>query len=148
MKWQSITAFVLGGVLLLGAAAAFATAGTVESFVADTFQSVDASVIPGASPRDRAYRSDQPVGPTAATIVAAWPPAERLDDPTGVYLRYRDSLIAVLPDPDGLQDGTAVITVDRLQEGYRRYYPYVGRRWGADRGYGGDFRGGGPGTGK
>ncbi|GAA2075901.1 DUF4247 domain-containing protein [Actinomadura alba] len=71
-------------------------------------------------------------------------PADRIYDPSGVFLRYPKVIVAVLPD--GVQGSR--ITVDDADRGFRRYYSYVGARWGGPDGRISSFRGGGPGAGK
>ncbi|WP_067491112.1 DUF4247 domain-containing protein [Actinomadura hibisca] len=81
---------------------------------------------------------------TAQRISAKYKPSDRAADPTGVYLRYPDLVVAVLP-----QGGKGSrITVDTAARGYARYHSSVGGRWGGPGGHASTFRGGGPGEGK
>lgn len=142
-RLRIILGLALAGACLAGMVGVVAADGSVTQHVAARYQPVPADTVPGARPDSRAFRSADPPAATADAIAAAWTPAERLDDPTGVYLRYRDVLVAALP-----ADGGSWITVDRVQQGYARYYPVVGHRWGRRTGFGEGFRGGGPGFGK
>ena len=81
----------------------------------------------------------------AASIAGKWKPAERLADPSGYFLRYRNDIVAVTAAPEG---GGSRIFVDEERRGYARWYPYVGGYWGTYSGPGEGFRGGGPGAGK
>ena len=92
-------------------------------------------------------RSDKPVSETAAEIREAWKPAQVLNDPAGVFLRYSDLVIAVTPDPG--RDGSTVY-LDDEERGYNHWFPFVVGYWGTGGGGGGigGVRGGGPGAGK
>lgn len=79
----------------------------------------------------------------AAEISRKFRPADRAYDPAGIFLRYSDAVVAVLATGAGSR-----IVVDDADRGYRRWYPYVGGRWGGPGGRGALFRGGGPGAGK
>lgn len=81
---------------------------------------------------------------TAADIADAFAPAERINDPDGVFLRYQDAIVAVTSD--GARGSR--IYVDAEEDGYRRWYGYVGGTWGTYSGRGESFRGGGPSGGK
>jgi hypothetical protein len=89
------------------------------------------------------YRASGAPAKVASDITRKFRPSERADDSAGVFLRYSNAVVAVLPD--GVQGSR--ITVDDADRGYRRYYSYVGHRWAAPR-RGSSFRGGGPGEGK
>ncbi|MGI5167506.1 DUF4247 domain-containing protein [Spirillospora sp. CA-253888] len=90
------------------------------------------------------YRSPDTTLRTAQRISAKFRPADRASDPTGVYLRYRDLVVGVLPQAGG----GARITLDTPARGYARYHSSVGGRWGGPGGSASTFRGGGPGEGK
>ncbi|MGH3391391.1 MAG: DUF4247 domain-containing protein [Actinomadura sp.] len=90
-----------------------------------------------------AYRASAPPTAVAAQISRRFRPADRAYDPAGIFLRYSDSVVAVLATGAGSR-----IVVDDANRGYRRWYPYVGGRWGGPGGRGALFRGGGPGAGK
>jgi hypothetical protein len=88
------------------------------------------------------FRASQPPSQVAARIAGKFRPADRVYASTGQFLRYSDEIVAVLADGAGSR-----ITVDDPDRGYRRYYNYVGTRWGVG-GRISDYRGGGPGSGK
>lgn len=92
-------------------------------------------------------RSDKSVTETAAEIRGAWKPAQELNDPAGIFLRYSDLVIAVTPDPE--RDGSTVY-LDDEKRGYAHWFPFVVGYWGTGGGIGGvgGVRGGGPGAGK
>ena len=97
--------------------------------------------------RSYVLRSDKPVTETAAEIRKAWKPAQELNDPAGIFLRYSDLVIAVTPDPSS--DGSTVY-LDDEERGYAHWFPFIVGYWGTG-GVGGGIggvRGGGPGAGK
>lgn len=142
----------LGGLLALGFA--FGNRGSVDSYIAKTFAAAPAGAVPGATPTTRTFVSPDPPAQTANRIADAFKPAERLNQPSGEFLRYRDRIVAVTPAPDN----GSFISVDDSREGYNRWFPIIGGFWGSPGGFGGgvggpgvggsDFRGGGPGGGK
>ena len=80
----------------------------------------------------------------AKDIAGAWKPADRLNDPSAIFLRYRGDYVAITPD----SAGGSHIYVDDERRGYARWYPHVGGYWGTYSGPGEGIRGGGPGAGK
>ncbi|MGD9484894.1 DUF4247 domain-containing protein [Streptomyces sp. TRM70308] len=60
-----------------------------------------------------------------------------------VLLRYDDDIVAISPKGSGSR-----IDVDDYRDGHRRWNTYIGNVWPAPGSGGGDFRGGGPGSGK
>ncbi len=62
-------------------------------------------------------------------------------DASGVYLRYADDAIVILPAAVG-----SLILVEKVDSAYRRHHSHVGNYWGWGRGT--SLRGGGPGSGK
>jgi hypothetical protein len=93
-------------------------------------------------------RSDKSVSPTAAEIRKAWKPAQELNDPAGVFLRYSNLVVAVTPDPER---GGSTVYLDDERRGYNHWFPFVVGYWGTGGvgGFGGGgVRGGGPGAGK
>lgn len=117
------------------------------------------TLLGGGSPRDwllKTYRqesydpatgsrvllSDRSVSGTAQEIRSHWKPAQQVIDPSGVFLRYHDMVVAVRPRPGG-----SFVHVDDERHGYARWYSYVGGDWGVGSPVSG-VRGGGPGSGK
>lgn len=88
-------------------------------------------------------RSDQGVTQTAKRIRSAWKPAQELVEPTGVFLRYHDLIVAIQPRTGG----GSTVTLDDEQHGYAHWYGHVGGSWGVGSPVSGT-RGGGPGSGK
>ncbi|GAA4677119.1 DUF4247 domain-containing protein [Phytohabitans rumicis] len=88
-----------------------------------------------------AYTSAKAPSEVADQITDAWRPADRYVDGSGVYLRYNDDSIVILPAAVG-----SLILVERMLTAYPRYYGIVGGYWGWGRGA--SVRGGGPGAGK
>ncbi|MDX6738683.1 DUF4247 domain-containing protein [Actinocorallia sp. A-T 12471] len=70
-------------------------------------------------------------------------PVDRVVDPSGVFLRYPEVIVAVLAAGAGSK-----VYVDRADVGYQRWHKHVGGRWGGPAGHATLFRGGGPGDGK
>lgn len=88
-----------------------------------------------------AYTSSEPPSRVAAKITAAWKPADQYIDASGIYLRYDEDSVVILP-----RDPGSLILVERVETAYRRYHSTVGNAWGWGRGV--TVRGGGPGSGK
>jgi hypothetical protein len=130
----------IGLVALLGVL--FGTKGSVRDHIAGKYQRVAAE----SKGRSVVYTSNRPPGAVASSIAGAWKPAERINDPGGYFLRYRSGIVAVTAAAAGQQGSR--IYVDDQREGYNRWYPYVGGRWGTFSGPGETFRGGGPAAGK
>ena len=131
-----------GALILVASALALpgcGVGGSVRDYVQDNYQREG-----DRSERPAAYRSEKPPSATAADIARARRPADRRTTPSGVFLRYRDDLVGVVPRAGG---GSRVL-VDYERHGYGFFFPYVGGFWGRASGRGEGFRGGGPGTGK
>lgn len=79
----------------------------------------------------------------AGQIANRYRTSERVYTPNGVFLRYRNVVVGVLPDGRGSR-----ITLDTPERGYARYHTWVGGNWGGPGGRASTFRGGGPGEGK
>lgn len=92
----------------------------------------------------RIYRSDLPPSRTAADIAARLEPGDRRLTESGVFLRYANDFVGVVPDGRG---GSRVF-LDDERRGYAHFYPFVGGWWGSYSGRAEGFRGGGPGVGK
>ena len=138
------TIVIIGAVMLsagvLAGALTFATRGSLRSYLDSTFTRVSTD----ASARSSEYSADGAPSKVAAQIADKWKPAERVNDPSGYFLRYRNDIVAVTVD----EDGGSRIYVDDADRGYTRWYGYLGGRWGTYSGPGDTFRGGGPGAGK
>lgn len=87
--------------------------------------------------------SPQSVTATAKRIRTAWKPAQELVDPSGVFLRYHDLIVAIVPTAST----GSTIYLDDQQTGYAHWYGYVGGSWGTGSPVDGT-RGGGLGSGK
>ncbi|MGN9803133.1 DUF4247 domain-containing protein [Micromonospora sp. L32] len=88
-----------------------------------------------------AYTSDKTPSQVAQDVTEAWQPADQYVDGSGVYLRYDDDSVVILPIATG-----SVILLESLRTAYPRYHSTVGSHWGWGRGS--TVRGGGPGSGK
>ncbi|MEV0324840.1 hypothetical protein CA850_15290 [Micromonospora echinospora] len=88
-----------------------------------------------------AYTSTKRPSQVADEVTDAWKPADQYVDGSGVYLRYDDDSVVILPVAAG-----SVILLERLSTAYPRYHSTVGNSWGWGRGS--TVRGGGPGSGK
>ena len=132
---------VLLGILALGAVH-FGLRGSVREHVRDTYTLVSTS----DGGRSAVYSATGKPSAVAASIAKKWKPAERLTDPSGFFLRYRNDIVVVTPAAEGQQGSR--IYVDEQSRGYTRWYPYIGGYWGTYSGPGESFRGGGPGAGK
>lgn len=136
----ALAAAGVGGVALLGLL--FGTKGSVRDHIAGRYQRVAAE----SKGKSVVYTAKQPPGEVVRSISSAWKPAERINDPGGYFLRYRSAIVAVTAAAAGQQGSR--IYVDDQRQGYNRWYPYIGGRWGTFSGPGETFRGGGPAAGK
>lgn len=87
--------------------------------------------------------SDEGVTQTAKRVREAWKPAQQVVDPSGVFLRYQDLIVAIQPRAGG----GSTLTLDDEEHGYTHWYGHVGGVWGVGSPVSGT-RGGGPGSGK
>ncbi|MBM7080762.1 MULTISPECIES: DUF4247 domain-containing protein [Micromonospora] len=88
-----------------------------------------------------AYTSNRTPSQVAKDVTDAWKPADQYVDGSGVYLRYDDDSLVILPIAAG-----SLILLERMRTAYPRYHSTVGSHWGWGRGS--TVRGGGPGSGK
>ncbi|MFC7546334.1 DUF4247 domain-containing protein [Plantactinospora sp. GCM10030261] len=88
-----------------------------------------------------AYTANRPPSQVAKEVTDAWRPADEYVDGSGVYLRYDDDSVVILPLAAG-----SLILLEKTSTAYRRYHSTVGNAWGWGRGS--SVRGGGPGSGK
>jgi Domain of unknown function (DUF4247) len=132
----AVALIVIGGVSL---GALFLSAGSLRGWVGDRYTRVSSE----AGGRSVVYSSPKRPSVVAAEIANRWKPAQRLNDPSGFFLRYSAAVIAVTPYGTGSR-----IHVDDAGRGYARWFPYVGGYWGTYSGPAETFRGGGPGAGK
>ncbi|WP_200208655.1 DUF4247 domain-containing protein [Micromonospora coerulea] len=88
-----------------------------------------------------AYTSTRTPSQVSEDITDAWRPADQYVDGSGIYLRYDDDSVVILPAAAG-----SVILLERMTTAYPRYHHVVGGGWGWGRGR--TVRGGGPGAGK
>jgi hypothetical protein len=89
------------------------------------------------------YQASEPPLRVADRIVTRYKTRDRVYTPGGVFLRYHNAVIGILPSGRGSR-----ITVDDPDRGYARYHSSVGGFWGGPGGRVSSFRGGGPGEGK
>lgn len=135
--------FVVGAVFavvgaLVAAFAIFYGNFSPRGFVADRYVRASSHDIG----RDaEAYTSDKPPSEVAAEVTTVWTPADQYVDASGVYLRYKDDSVVILPLAAG-----SLILVEPVRTAYPRYHATVGSSWGWGRGN--TVRGGGPGSGK
>lgn len=134
------------GLLVLGSLALFST-GSLREHLKKTYARAPTSEqATGSGARHAAvYISSKSPSAVVNDISSAWKPAERLHDPAGYFLRYRNDMVVVSPAEGG--SGSRIF-VDDISRGYARWYPYIGGYWGTYSAPGGGFRGGGPGSGK
>lgn len=89
------------------------------------------------------YQSSKTPLRVSREIVGKYRTKDRVYTPSGVFLRYHNVVVGILPEGRGSR-----ITLDRPARGYARYHSYVGGTWGGTGGRSSSFRGGGPGEGK
>jgi hypothetical protein len=136
--------FVIGvGLALVGALVAgvgiFTGSFSPRGYVSDNFTRAAARDLGGDA---LAYTSGKVPSEVADQITDVWAPADRYVDASGVYLRYDDDSVVILP----LAAVGSLILVENMRTAYPRYYGTVGGYWGWGRGT--SIRGGGPGAGK
>ena len=138
--WYLVAACAAALGLLLGVAAIFSGNFSARGYVEDRYtRAPERDIDDGA----RAYTSPRAPSQVAADLTGEWEPAAQHVDGSGIYLRYADDAIVLLPIA---VTGGTLILVERLSTAYPRYVGIVGGGWIGQRGNPG--RGGGPGTGK
>jgi hypothetical protein len=130
-------AFALVGALVAGFAIFYGNFSP-RGYVEDRYSRSATRDIAGEA---TAYHSDMSPSAVADEITGAWSPADQYVDASGVYLRYDDDSVVILPVAGG-----SLILLERLVTAYPRYSGTVGNAWGWGRGS--NVRGGGPGAGK
>ncbi len=143
MRRHTLIALLLVGVGAAGLIYTLTSFRGVRQYVADTYQRVADERVPGDDDPTEVYASRASVSETADDIASAHKPADRRVTEAGVFLRYKDDIISVVPRPAGTR-----ILVDDEDTGYRRGFVYLGGWWGTYSGPAESFRGGGPGGGK
>ena len=152
MKRHAIIAIALASVGVLGLVFTLATHGSVREHIDKTYRKVGTEAPPGKQgegrKRTQIYASTKSVSRTAREIGDEHKPADRRTAESGVFLRYSDDVVAVVPPPAGSKGQGSRILVDDEEGGYHRNFFFVGGFWGTFSGPAGSFRGGGPGAGK
>ena len=143
MSRHKVIAGVLVGLGVLCLILAFTGTKSVREYVAESFRPAGERTVEGSRRASLLYDSDKPPVATATQIADAVKPADRRTSPSGVFLRYEDDFVSVVPR----QGGSQVIVEDE-DTGYRNSYFFLGGWWGTYSGRGESFRGGGPGGGK
>ena len=128
---------------VLGLVSVLTGTGSVRDHVADRYAFVGEQPTGEGGGRSLVYHSDDPASETAADIREQFKPADVRATEAGVFLRYSDDIVAVVPDG---ADSRVLLTRER--DGYVFFYPYLGGYWGTYSGPAESFRGGGPGGGK
>lgn len=146
MSRHLLVALLLSGAGILGLVFVFTSHKSVRESIADRYDFVGTEAVPDDKDRTLVYASSKPVSATAEEIAGDHKPAERRTTEAGAFLRYKEDIVSVVPDPAG--GGRSRVLVDDEDTGYRRNYLFVGGFWGTFSGRGESFRGGGPGAGK
>src|SRR5688500_18919718 len=116
--------YLLGGLTavigLLIAVGTFVSspAGSPRDYVAERYARTAAQDIGTDA---LAYRSDMSPTEVAADMAGEWEPADRYVDGSGVYLRYAEDSVVILPLAVG-----SLIMVERMRTAHQRYYGIVG----------------------
>ncbi|KIR64511.1 DUF4247 domain-containing protein [Micromonospora haikouensis] len=137
-RWFVVGAAVAVVGALLAAFAIFYGNFSPRGYVQDRYNRAASRDIGGQAV---AYTSTKTPSQVAKEVTDAWQPADQYVDGSGVYLRYDDDSVVILPIAAG-----SVILLERLTTAYPRYHSTVGSHWGWGRGS--TVRGGGPGAGK
>lgn len=138
-----VIAVLLSGAGILGLVLTLSRGDSVRGYIKDKYRFVGTERVQGAGRESLLYASRRSPSETAADIAGARRPADRRVTESGVFLRYRNDVVSVVPQTTGSR-----IIVDDEEGGYRRNYLFVGGFWGTFSGRGQSFRGGGPGSGK
>ncbi|MFG1778720.1 DUF4247 domain-containing protein [Micromonospora sp. NPDC049051] len=137
-RWFVVgVAFAVIGALV-AAFAIFYGSFSARGFVEDRYTRAASRDIGGNAV---AYTSPRSPSQVAKEVTDAWQPADQYVDGSGVYLRYDDDSVVILPIAAG-----SVILLEHMRTAYPRYHSTVGSHWGWGRGN--TVRGGGPGSGK
>ena len=125
LRWRSI------GLVFAGCVVVIVLAEVVEDAVEPPGRLADhlAAAYPG-------MRDERPPLEVSVELDNTWPPEDQRYTAVGVLLRYEHDIVALRPDGRG---GTK-IERHRADEGYRRFYAYVGSYWGARYSEGDDAR--------
>ncbi|MFF0821741.1 MULTISPECIES: DUF4247 domain-containing protein [Micromonospora] len=137
-RWFVVGAAVAVVGALLAAFAIFYGNFSPRGYVQDRYNRAASRDIGGQAV---AYTSTKTPSQVAKEVTDAWQPADQYVDGSGVYLRYDDDSVVILPIAAG-----SVILLERMTTAYPRYHSTVGSHWGWGRGS--TVRGGGPGAGK
>ncbi|MEA2192560.1 MAG: hypothetical protein QOI73_2681 [Solirubrobacteraceae bacterium] len=150
MSRHAILAIALAGAGVLGLIFTLSSHSSVREDIAKSYRKVGTEPPPSGDGKGRKrtqiYASNKSVTKTASEIADKHKPADRRAAESGVFLRYEDDVVAVVPPPAGSKGSR--IFVDDEEGGYHRNFLFVGGFWGTYSGPAGSFRGGGPGTGK
>lgn len=143
LRGKSTMTLVAGGILLVVALGLLI--GGLSSCGSSPRSTIKSNYT-AAGKRDGAdlFRTKKNVAQVTRELTEEWKPADRLTDPGGVFLRYRDDLVAIRP----ISTGGSELSVDDADRGYAHWYPFVGGWFGTYSGRAEGFRGGGPGSGK
>lgn len=137
-RWFIVgAAFTLIGVLVAGFAV-FSGSFSPRGFVKDKYTRAASQDI---GRQAIAYTSRKSPSAVSKEITKAWKPADQYVDGSGVYLRYDDDSVVILPTAAG-----SLILLEKMTTAYPRYHSTVGNSWAWGRGN--TVRGGGPGAGK
>ncbi|MGW4462243.1 DUF4247 domain-containing protein [Micromonospora sp. NBC_01796] len=137
-RWFFIgSAFALVG-SLVAAFAIFSGSFSPRGYVQDHYSRASSRDIGSQA---LAYTSGKAPSAVAKDVTDTWRPADQYVDGSGVYLRYDDDSVVILPLAGG-----SLILLERLSTAHPRYHSTIGNAWGWGRGV--TVRGGGPGAGK
>ena len=150
MSRHALIAIAMAGAGVLGLIFTLSSHSSVREDIAKSYRKVATEKAPGKQGPDRKdtliYASSRSVSRTAKDIADKHKPGDRRTTEAGVFLRYSDDVVSVVPPPQGATGSR--IYVDDEEGGYHRNYFFVGGFWGTYSGPAGSFRGGGPGAGK
>lgn len=135
---------VIGGILLLVGLLLvlmlILLAGSPRAWIHENYRRVSHN----PATESAVYLANRQPSQVLYDLTDRWKPYQRLNDPSGYFLRYRDLVVRI---SDGDQGGSR-IQVEDDERGYHVWGPVIGGAWGTYRGPGEGFRGGGPGAGK
>ena len=116
----AVTGFVAGEAL----ERLLAPPGDLESHIASTYRSLGETRTPSGGTA-RTYAATVPPLAAAATLDRAFPAEDQRYTPVGVFLRYEDHIVGLLPD-----GGRTRLFLESDDDGFAHFGHYVGDFWG------------------
>ncbi|GAA2509736.1 DUF4247 domain-containing protein [Pilimelia columellifera] len=124
--WQVVAGLLAAVGLVVAGFALLHGGGSPRGFVADRYVRASGEDI---GDQATAYTSTRRPSQVAKDVTNAWRPADEFTDGSGVYLRYADDAVVILPAAEG-----SLVLVEKVVTAYPRHRARVGGAWGWGRG--------------